>query len=289
MQRTLHLRDGRRLAWASLGDPDGSPIVALHGSPDSSTIWRLADPAARRIGAHLVAPDRPGFGGSDPHPGATVLDWVDDQDQLLDHLGIERAALLAVSGGSPAATAVAWARPEQVTHLGLWSVIAPLHEPGVLDGASTAAQANFRLARRAPVLLRLTAGLMVTLARRRPDMVARLLVRSRPPADRVVIARPDVTDVLHANIPRMFHDTASIVREMTLAARDWGFPLEEIAVPTTIWVGGRDDVHPPSMARHLAARIPDATLHLEPTYGTFDWLDRMDELLTTVLGTGPDR
>jgi hypothetical protein len=36
------------------------------------------------------------------------------------------------------------------------------------------------------------------------------------------------------------------------------------------------------MARFMASRIPDATLHLEPGLSTFDFLDRRDEMLRTV-------
>lgn len=272
----------RRLGWATYGDPAGSPLVALHGSPDSHAIWRLADDASRRRGIRVIAPDRPGFGFSDPLPGREVLDWVGDLDAIADHLALDRFPLLTISGGSPYATAYAWMRPDRVTHLGLLSVISPLAEPGVLEGANRMVASTFRIARRAPALLRPLAAAMVRTTRRNPLAAERRLIRTRPPADREIIARPEVLDVLRENLPLQFRDAGSIALEMRRAARDWGFALDEITTPTTIWQGGRDDVHTPAMARLLAARIPAVELVFEPEYATFNWIDRMDEILATL-------
>ena len=74
-------------------------------------IWKTADDAARRLGVSVIAPDRPGFGLSDPKPDRTVLDWVHDQRALATHLGLGEYPLLTVSGGSPYAAAVAWSEP----------------------------------------------------------------------------------------------------------------------------------------------------------------------------------
>ncbi len=283
MDDALTLPDGRSLGWAVYGDPAGRPLVALHGSPDSRIIWRLADDAAARLGIRVIAPDRPGFGLSDPHPRRTVLDWVDDQDALAAHLGLGGYPIIAVSGGSPYATAFAWARPDTVTRLGLFSVIAPLHEPGVLAGTNRQVGLTFRLARRAPFVLGPIARLIVRSASRNPAAVERRLIRTRPPADREVIERTEVLAILRENLPNQFRHAPTIAREMRLAARDWGFPLSEIDVRTTIWQGGLDDVHSPAMARHLATVIPGADLVYEPGYATFNWIDRIDEMLGTLV------
>ena len=72
------------------------------------------------------------------------------------------------------------------------------------------------------------------------------------------------------------------MNEFRLAVRPWGFPLDAITVPTAIWQGGRDDVHTPAMAEHLAREIPGASLALEPTFATFTFLDHLDPILTTL-------
>lgn len=67
------------------------------------------------------------------------------------------------------------------------------------------------------------------------------------------------------------------------ATRDWGFRLEEVRVPAVIWQGGRDDVHTPVMARYLNEVLPNSTLVFVPEYATFNFVDRMDEILEAVL------
>ncbi len=279
---TLELEDGRRLGWTTYGAPDGRPVVCAHGSPDSRVIWLLADDAALRAGVRIIAPDRPGFGLSDPAPGRSILDWVGDHDTLTDHLGLSQYALLAISGGSPYASAVAWSHPDRVTRLGLLSVISPLSAPGVLAGTSPLVRLTFEIARRAPLLLRPLAAAMVTLAQRWPDLAEKQLIASRPPADRAVIERPETLAVLRANLPNQFKDPLSIAHEMRLAATDWGFPLSAITVPTTIWQGGLDDVHTPAMARYLQTAIPNAELDYRPDHATFDFLDDLDAILTII-------
>lgn len=281
----LTLSDGRSLAFTTYGDGDGVPVLAMHGSPDSATVWRLADTAARNTGVRLIAPDRPGFGASTPKPGRSILDWVDDLDELTDHLGLRDYRMLAISGGSPYALATAWRHPDRVAALGLLSVIAPLHVPGIARKASVPIRFTFFAARRLPVLLRPMAQVMVRITRRNIESAAERMIELRPEADRVVIRRPHVMEVLMANLPNQFNDADSIATEMRNAARPWGFDLEEVTVPTLIWQGGLDDVHTPAMAEHLARHLGRARLHFEADYATFNFIDDIPELLHALIET----
>jgi pimeloyl-ACP methyl ester carboxylesterase len=78
-EKTFRLSDGRTMAYAEYGDPDGAVVLGCHGSP-SSRLERHVEDAEdyRRWGVRLVVPDRPGFGRSDPHPGRRVADWPGD-------------------------------------------------------------------------------------------------------------------------------------------------------------------------------------------------------------------
>ena len=132
-------------------------------------------------------------------------------------------------------------------------------------------------------MLRPLAGMMVRAATRNPENAEARLLRMRPPADREVIARPEVLQVLRENLPNQFRDAGSIAHEMRLAARDWGFPLEDIRVPTTIWQGGRDDVHTPAMAYFFGSVIEGSILEFEPEFATFNWIDQMDQILAVLV------
>ena len=282
--RTLDVADGRVLAWREFGDPGGWPLVAVHGSPDSSAVWALLDDAARRAGARVIAPDRPGFGSSSPKSERSILDWVDDLDELTEHLELPSFRLLAISGGSPYALAVAATHPGRVAHLGLLSVISPLDAPGVTKGTNPQIRFTLLAARRAPFLLEPMGRLMAKLTLRDPDTAAERLIGMRPPADREIIRRPEVMAVLRENLPNQFKDPQSIALEMRNAARPWGFDLQEVTVATTIWQGGLDDVHTPAMSRHLADHIPNAHLVYEPDYATFNFVDDFDTILEILAG-----
>jgi len=55
------LKDGRALAFRSMGDPDGIPIIALHGMSSSHLTWVPKVPLASIApGERLIAIDRPG-------------------------------------------------------------------------------------------------------------------------------------------------------------------------------------------------------------------------------------
>lgn len=276
------LGDGRTLGWAEYGDAQGRPVIAVHGSPDSRRIWALFHAGARQHGLRLVCPDRPGFGLSDPNPTHSVLGWVDDLRQLVEQLKIERFPVVAISAGGEYACAVAWRMNEQVSGLGLFSVIGPLDHKGAMAGMNRRVKSVYTTARLTPFLLRLLVGAMVRTAQRDPSKAYARLAASRPLEDRTVFERPAVRAALLANLPEQFRDTDSMVREFRIAVQPWPVPLAEIGAPTEVWQGGRDDVHTPAMAEHLAAAIPQATLTLRPDFATFSFLDDLDPILRTL-------
>ena len=98
---TLELADGRRLAYDDVGDPDGRPIVYLHGCPDSRLTRHPDDSIAARAGVRLIAVDRPGYGSSDPPADWTLESVAGDVAALVDHLGIDQCAALGWSSGGP--------------------------------------------------------------------------------------------------------------------------------------------------------------------------------------------
>jgi proline iminopeptidase len=120
----LDVGDGHRIYWEVSGNPDGKPVVFLHGGPGSGTHplqRRMFDPSAYRI----VLFDQRGCGASTPHvrTGDTGLDhnttWhlVGDLERLRTHLGIERWQLFGGSWGATLAVAYAETHPERVSEM----------------------------------------------------------------------------------------------------------------------------------------------------------------------------
>ncbi len=68
LEKHLTLSDGRRLAYADIGDPTSSLVIVLyHGVFGVGRAVRLS-PALRELGVHFIAPTLPGWGTSDPRP-----------------------------------------------------------------------------------------------------------------------------------------------------------------------------------------------------------------------------
>ena len=112
--------DGRhRLYYEQCGNPQGKPVVMLHGGPGagcSARMRRFHDPAHYRI----VLFDQRGSGRSTPHADLvdnTTWDLVADIERLREKLGIERWQVFGGSWGSTLALAYAEAHPRRVTEL----------------------------------------------------------------------------------------------------------------------------------------------------------------------------
>jgi pimeloyl-ACP methyl ester carboxylesterase len=75
--------------WSPHGTPTRSPLVCLHPNPYSGRYFSTIAPllAAERI---VIAPDYPGCGASDPHPGTpSIEDYATAIDAALDQLGLQ--------------------------------------------------------------------------------------------------------------------------------------------------------------------------------------------------------
>ncbi|MGW4481284.1 prolyl aminopeptidase [Rhodococcus triatomae] len=124
----LDVGDGQSIAWEQSGNPDGKPVVFLHGGPGGGTTpdhRRFFDPEAYRI----VLFDQRGCGRSTPHvaDGAdlsvnTTGHLIADIEKLREHLGVERWQVFGGSWGSTLALAYAQAHPDRVTELVLRGV-----------------------------------------------------------------------------------------------------------------------------------------------------------------------
>ncbi|GAB3653926.1 alpha/beta fold hydrolase [Nocardioides korecus] len=127
---TARTDDGAELYWESSGNPDGLPLVWLHGGPGgglgSGGYRRSPDPARWRIiGLDQRACGRSRPLVSDPGfdlAGLTTARMVADLEQLREHLGVERWLAAGGSWGSTLALAYAEAHPDRVTGLVLYAV-----------------------------------------------------------------------------------------------------------------------------------------------------------------------
>ncbi|MFJ2953253.1 alpha/beta fold hydrolase [Streptomyces sp. NPDC087270] len=106
---------------------DGPAVVLLHSGVCDRRMWERQVPALVAAGYRVVACDFRGFGES-PLPGERHND-AEDVVELMDVLGIGRAALVGSSYGGHVSLEIAARRPERVAALALLCPGQPGHEP----------------------------------------------------------------------------------------------------------------------------------------------------------------
>ena len=119
--RTCRLRvsDVHELHVEECGNPNGKPVVILHGGPGAGTspyLRQQHDPKRYRI----ILFDQRGAGKSTPHGSLdqnTTWDLVSDIEKLRRHLGIERWQVAGASWGSTLALAYGISHPDHVTEM----------------------------------------------------------------------------------------------------------------------------------------------------------------------------
>ena len=123
-QRILDVGEGHRLYVEQCGNPEGLPVVVLHGGPGggcSPAMRRYFDPAIYRI----VLFDQRGCGRSRPHASVednTTWHLVADIERIRETLGIERWAVFGGSWGATLALIYAESHPDRVRMLALRGV-----------------------------------------------------------------------------------------------------------------------------------------------------------------------
>jgi pimeloyl-ACP methyl ester carboxylesterase len=89
------LCQGRRLAFSASGS--GSPVILIHGSLATSSTWRRATANLEGTGLHLIAPDLPGWGESEPEP-ESCSDLLEHETLAVEALAqAQRAPVMLVA------------------------------------------------------------------------------------------------------------------------------------------------------------------------------------------------
>jgi len=108
-ENDLQLSDGRTLHMYDVSaDGAGARLAVFwhHGTPNIGAPPEPLLPAAAQRGIRWVSYDRPGYGGSTPHPGRDAASAAADVSSIADALGIGQFAIMGHSGGSAHALAV---------------------------------------------------------------------------------------------------------------------------------------------------------------------------------------
>lgn len=280
--RTIRTPDGRSIALELYGQPDGVPVFWFHGIPSSRLGACVLDRQAASRGVQLIAPDRPGYGYSDPAPDRCVTDWPHDVCAIATELGLGKFSVLGVSGGFQYVAAAAHAIPDRIHRVGVVSAMGPLGAPGVLTGIDPRMRVVYELGLRHHRAARVW---LSSFGRSDPARVAKRQMRLLHECDQELLGRPEQQQA-------RIEDLSESARQGMRAAQDegqryleeWPFQLECLDIPFHLWQGEFDKSHPPAMGRYLEATIPRSVMHWRPGVGGLFYLDDFGSVLDDLLG-----
>lgn len=264
----VRLPDGTTVGYAEVGDPDGPPVLHLHGTPGSRL--EVCIPAARRaaedLGVRLIGLDRPGMGLSTFHR-FSIADYPRMVRDFANALGLGQFAATGLSGGGKYVCACAWQLPDRITRAALVSSTCSFDLPGAKATANKEERPVYTLASWAPWLLRLMLAKFTRDARRDPTALFSALPKLGP-ADQEILADEDFRQAFARDLGEAFRQGGrGLALDYALEARPWGVPLAQIEVPIEIWHGEDDRVVSPQASRILASVLPAATTHFVPRAG----------------------
>lgn len=286
LNQEFHLKDGRRLGFAEYGLAEGSPIMYLHGWPGSRLEPYALRDRCSSLKVRLIAPDRPGFGRSDPHPGRTIPDFASDAGELANHLGLGRFAVMGVSGGGPYAAACAARIGERLSAALLVCSVAPADAPEATKGMVAVNRWLLWMAHHTPRLAQGVARICLwALWRKGQQVIPSQIERCLPPADQRALSCQELRNALIASsVEALRRGVRAAAIDGLLYGKPWGFSLREIRCPVHVWHGEKDVVVPPSMGHYLAESIPGCQAHFCPEDGHFSLpFTRLQEILKPVL------
>ncbi|MFE4632640.1 alpha/beta fold hydrolase [Streptomyces sp. NPDC056773] len=265
--------DGTRLAYRTIGDGSGDPVICIPGGPaDSRYLGDLGGLSRHR---RLILPDLRGTGRSAvPEDTASYRcdRLVDDVEALREHLGLARTDLLGHSAGANIAIGYAARYPRA---LGRLALIGPGTRAVGIDVSGDTRLELARLRAREPWFPAAFAALEAVCAGTggdwdaiapffcgRWDDAAREHHAAGRPANPEAVAR--------------FGADGAFTPEATRAA------LASFGAPVLLFTGEFDLNSPPRSTAELAGLFPDATLAVQPGAGHYPWIDDADRFVETV-------
>lgn len=237
----VRLTTGVRLHYVEQGDPNGPPIILLHGYSDSWVSYTPILPLIDRK-YHVYILDQRGHGDSDrPPSGYTFPDFAGDVIAFMNAKGLKKATIVGHSMGSFIAQHVASMAPDRLEKL-------------VLVGSATSVRNG--------VVLQLQREVsMLT------DPVSPKFVREFQTS---VVSKPVPDEFMNRVIQESLKVPARVWRDAMagMLASNATVDLSKITAPTLIIWGDRETVFPSrSDQEALRKAIPNATLRVYPATG----------------------
>jgi pimeloyl-ACP methyl ester carboxylesterase len=266
LEHRIRTPDGRTLAVAEWGDPNGIGLFALHGTPGGRIGYWMDPGIYARYGLRRLTVDRPGYGESTRHAGRSVADVVPDIETIANELGIDRFAVTGGSGGGPHALAIAALLGDRVLRCLADVSIAPYGAEGLdfLAGMNEGNIIEFNAALAGEdtlrsLLIRERSTTLQRLADNRSDFLGDGYEMSEP--DQLQMAK-HLSRVKHHLVTCLAPGVDGWVDDDLAFTKPWGFDVADIRVPMLLTYGRADNLVPAAHGDWLAAHVPGATVEV---------------------------
>jgi pimeloyl-ACP methyl ester carboxylesterase len=248
-------------AEAGTGAATGNPILMIHGTGGGYDQGLLFARGLTGAGFRVIAPSRFGYPGTPMPPDPGPEAQADALADLLDGLGIARAAVIGGSAGAIPALAFALRHPARTG--ALVALVPATQVPGRPAPPPPNATARWIIETglRSDVLM--WAGLRLA----RDRMIATLLatdpalVHAADPGEQARVAA-----ILQGILPVSLR-AEGLLNDARWAADPPAFPLDRIAAPTLAISAEDDRFGTAAAARTIAAAVPGAQMMMLPDGG----------------------
>jgi pimeloyl-ACP methyl ester carboxylesterase len=287
--RDMRTPDDRLLRLYEAGDPDGQLVIVHHGTPGSGLLGnRWAEDALAR-GIRLVGYSRPGYDGSDRHPGRSVAAAAGDCAAIADFYGAARFRTWGASGGGPHALACAALLPDRVVAAATIASVAPF-DADDLDWYAGMGQENIDEFSAAVAgeqeVFAFTSAMRPHILDAGPEGLTGAMSTLLPPVD-VAVLTGELGAVMYETMARGIRGAVDGWVDDDLAfSRPWGFDPASISVPMLLLQGAQDRMVPFAHGKWLAANIPQAAAQLSDEDGHLTLLDRVEAVHGWLLAQG---
>lgn len=283
-QSKILLKDGRQLTYCDQGNPQGKQVLLLHGTPGYSIFWNQL-PGFAEACEHFrfITVDRRGYGTSDYKKDHTFLNYVDDIDELMNHLQVDQTIVMGISGGGPYALACGYKIPERVKQVVIVSSAGPSGVKEIEDSISSTNRIVYKIARNLPWLMTLNIRLLISWQTKNPTKFLQKMSYKLSGPDKEAINRRDVQEIMKDIYLNSYQKTwKGYARDVILQANDWGFDLSQIKPKVIIFQANEDTSSPPAVGDYFSQMIPNSQLFCHDNAGHLWHLLHLREILSKI-------
>ncbi len=262
----INLPDGRKLAYAKFGKPDGHPVIYFHGGASSRLEpLLLGDELISRYGIRIIVPDRPGMGQSDFQPDRGFSNFPKDVVFLADTLGLDKFSVMGVSSGGGYVYACAAKIPDRllaaVAVSGAW-------DTDSLQDLPMFTRWTYKISKIFPLFYRGILKLLLRSYQGSPEKLLASFKKQLSAVDYAVFESPQrLQAARNWTIEAMRQGTKGITWDTLLYVHPWDFNVSEIQIPITFFHGEQDRSISIAMAKKAVSRLPTARLFAYPNEG----------------------